>query len=68
MLIPLEWDYAEWSPLIEEFLPAVKGLKMPTPATEYSLIITGMASPTTTEALAVAHMKLTTQGLPGPLK
>ena len=68
MLIPLEWDYAEWSPLVEEFLPAVKGLKMPTPATEYSLIITGMASPTTTEALTVAHMKLTTQGLPGPLK
>jgi hypothetical protein len=68
MLIPLEWDYAEWSPLVNAFVPAVKEVKLPTPATGHSLVITGVASPTTVSALAAANMNLTTKALPGPLK
>ncbi len=68
MLIPLEWDYAEWSPLVNAFVPAVKEVKLPSPVTGHSLVITGVASPTTVSALAAANMNLTTKALPGPLK
>jgi len=49
-------------------VPAVKEVKLPTPATGHSLVITGVASPTTVSALAAANMNLTTKALPGPLK
>lgn len=68
ILIPLEWDYAEWSPLVEAFVPAVKELKGATPATGYSLVITGVTSPTTAKALAAGGMGVQTKALPGPLK
>ncbi len=68
LLIPIEWDYAEWSPSLEAFVPAVKELKMPTPATGNSLVITGVVSPTTARELAARNMTVVVKALPGPLK
>jgi hypothetical protein len=68
VIVPLQWDYLAWTAMADAFLTALKAEKLPTPATGYTVVITGVASPKATEALAKSGVNLKTKALPGPLQ
>ena len=68
VVVPIQWDYAAWTPMTERFITALKAQKFATPVSGYAVILTGVVSPMTAQALADPGVKLTTKALPGPLQ
>jgi hypothetical protein len=68
VVVPIQWDYVAWTPMTERFITALKAHKFTTPVSGYSVILTGVVSPMTAEALAARAVNLTTTALPGPLQ
>jgi hypothetical protein len=68
VVVPIQWDYAAWTQMTEDFTNALKNRKFTTPASGYSVVLTGVASPMTAQALAARGVNLTTKALPGPLQ
>ena len=54
--------------MTEQFITALKGRKFNPPATGFSVILTGVISPMTAQALAARAVNVTTKALPGPLQ
>jgi hypothetical protein len=68
VVVPIQWDYAAWTPLAESFVTALKDEKFTSLISGYSLIITGVVSPMTAQALSARGISVTTKALPGPLQ
>ena len=68
VVVPIQWDYAAWTPATERFITALKAETFTNPASGYAVILTGVASPMTAKALAARGVNLTTKALPGPLQ
>ena len=68
VVVPIQWDYAAWTPPAGQFITALKAKKFATPAAAYTVLITGIASPMASQALVESHVNLMTKGLPGPLQ
>jgi hypothetical protein len=68
VVVPIQWDYAAWTPMTENFVTALKGWKFTTPVSGYAIVLTGVVSPMTAQALAARDVKVTTKALPGPLQ
>jgi hypothetical protein len=54
--------------MTEQFITALKAQKFTPPASGYSIILTGVVSPMTAEALAARGVNVKTKALPGPLQ
>ena len=67
VVVPIQWDYAAWTPATERFITALKAQKFTTPVSGYTVILTGVVSPMTAQALAARGVNVTTKALPGPL-
>jgi len=68
VVVPIQWDYAAWTPTTERFITALKAQKFATSVSGYTIILTGIVSPMTAQALAERGVKVTTKALPGPLQ
>jgi hypothetical protein len=68
VVVPIQWDYVAWTPVTERFITALKAQKFTTPVSGYTVILTGVVSPMTTQALAARGVNVTTKALPGPLQ
>jgi len=68
VVVPIQWDYVTWTPMAAQFVSALKARKLATPATAYTVMISGAASPTATQALAGLGVNLVTKAVPGPLQ
>jgi hypothetical protein len=68
VVVPIQWDYAAWTPATERFITALKAEKFTNPVSGYAVILTGVASAMTAKALAARGVNLTTKALPGPLQ
>ena len=68
VVVPIQWDYVAWTPLTERFITALKAQKFIIPVSGYSVILTGVVSPMTAQALAARGVNVTTKALPGPLQ
>jgi hypothetical protein len=68
VVVPIQWDYAAWTPMTEGFINALKGWKFASPVSGYTVILTGVVSSLTAQALAARDVKITTKALPGPLQ
>ena len=68
LVVPIQWDYVAWTPMTERFVTAIKARKFATPVSGYAVILTGVVSPMTAQALAASGVKVTPKALPGPLK
>ena len=67
-VVPIQWDYAAWTPMTERFITALKAQKFSNPVSGYTVMITGVVSPLTAQALAARGVKVVTKALPGPLQ
>jgi len=67
VVVPIQWDYAAWTPAAERFITALKAQKFATPVSGYAVILTGVVSPMAAKALAAQGANVTTKTLPGPL-
>jgi hypothetical protein len=45
VVVPIQWDYAAWTPMTERFIAALKAQKLTTPVFGYNVILTGVVSP-----------------------
>jgi hypothetical protein len=54
--------------MTERFITALKAQKFATPVSGYRVMLTGVVSPLTAQALAARGVKVTTKALPGPLQ
>ena len=61
VVVPIQWDYATWTLATERFVTALKAEKFTTRASGYAVIVTGVVSPMTAQALAARGVKLTTR-------
>ena len=68
VIVPIQWDYVAWTPMAAQFITALKARKFAAPATAYTVMINGIASPAATQALAGLGVNLATKALPGPLQ
>jgi hypothetical protein len=68
VVVPIQWDYVAWTPMAERFITALKAQKFDTPVSGYTVILTGVVSPMTAQALAARGVNVTTKALPGPLQ
>jgi hypothetical protein len=68
VVVPIQWDYVAWTPMTERFIIALKAQKFTTPVSGYSVILTGVVSPMSAQALAARGVNVTTKALPGPLQ
>jgi len=68
VVVPIQWDYAAWTPAADQFITALKAKKFSAPAAAYTVMITGIASPLANEALATRKVNLMVKALPGPLQ
>jgi hypothetical protein len=68
VVVPIQWDYVAWTPMTERFITALKAQKFTTLVSGYSVILTGVVSPITAQALAARGVNVTTKALPGPLQ
>ena len=68
VVVPIQWDYAAWTPMTERFITALKAQKFTTPVAGYTVILTGVVSPMTAQTLAALRVNVTTKALPGPLQ
>ena len=68
VVIPIQWDYVAWTPMAERFITALEAQKFTTPVSGYAVILTGVVSPITAQALAARGVRITSKALPGPLQ
>ena len=68
VVVPIQWDYVAWTAGTSQFVTALKAATFPKPATAYSAMITGVASPMATDALTKLGVSLQQKSLPGPLQ
>ena len=68
VVVPIQWDYAAWTPTTERFITALKAQKFATSVSGYTVILTGIVSPMTAQALAERGVKVTSKALPSPLQ
>ncbi len=68
LIVPVEWDYAAWTPAVDSFLTNLKAQKFATPVSGYAVYLTGAASPAALDAAKARAIEVTTKALPGPLK
>jgi hypothetical protein len=68
VVLPIQWDYVAWTPVTERFITALEAQKFTTPVYGYTVILTGVVSPMTAQALATRGVNVTTKALPGPLQ
>ena len=68
VVVPIEWDYVAWTPMTDRFITALKAQKFTSPVSGYSVILTGVVSPLTAQALDARGVNVTTKALPGPLQ
>ncbi len=68
IVVPVQWDYLAWTPDTANFINALKTQKFPSPATGFTIMINGTASPLATQSLADLKVNLVTLALPGPLQ
>jgi hypothetical protein len=68
VVVPIQWDYAAWTPMTDHFITALKAQKFTSPVSGYSVILTGVVSPLTAQALDARGVNVTTKALPGPLQ
>jgi hypothetical protein len=54
--------------MAERFITALKAQKFDSASSGYAVILTGVVSPLTAQALAARAVKVTTKALPGPLQ
>jgi hypothetical protein len=68
VVVPIQWDYVAWTPMTDRFITALKTQKFTSPVSGYSVILTGVVSPLTAQALDARGVNVTTKALPGPLQ
>jgi hypothetical protein len=68
VVVPIQWDYVAWTPMVERFITALKAAKLGAPPTGYLVAITGVVSPMAGEALTARGIKFAEKQLPNPLK
>jgi hypothetical protein len=68
VVVPIQWDYVAWTPMVERFITALKAAKLGARATGYLVALTGVVSPLAGEALAARGIKVLEKQLPNPLK
>jgi hypothetical protein len=67
LVLPIQWDYAAWTPLAGKFIAELQAQKVVQPVTGYAIMTTGDVSPMAKKELAARGINLTTKALPGPL-
>ncbi len=68
VVVPIQWDYVAWTPMVERFVTALKAAKLGAPPTGYLVALTGVVSPMAGEALTTSGIKFFEKQLPSPLK
>jgi hypothetical protein len=68
VVVPIQWDYVAWTPMTERFITALKAQKFAAPVSGCTVILTGVVSPMTAQALAARGVNVKTKALPGPLQ
>jgi hypothetical protein len=68
VVVPIQWDYVAWTPQTDRFVAAIKAQKFSSPASSYSVILTGVVSPLAAQALSARRVSVITKALPGPLQ
>lgn len=69
LLVPLEWDYAAWTPAAADFISAIQAGRIGDRTFKgFHVYLTGVASEATKTALAASGIALTERALPGPLR
>jgi len=68
VVVPIQWDYVAWTPMVERFITALKAVKLGAPPTGYLVALTGVVSPMAGEALTTRGIKFFAKQLPNPLK
>ncbi|HEY5769347.1 MAG TPA: hypothetical protein VIS71_05820 [Terrimicrobium sp.] len=67
VVVPIQWDYVAWTPMVERFITALKAAKLGAPPTGYLVALTGVVSPMAGEALTTRGIKFFEKQLPNPL-
>lgn len=67
LVLPIQWDYAAWTPLAGKFVAELQAQKVVQPVTGYAIMMTGDVTPRAKKELEAHGIKLTTKALPGPL-
>jgi hypothetical protein len=68
VVVPIQWDYVAWTPMVERFITALKAANLGARATGYLVALTGVVSPMAAEALTTRGIKFLEKQLPNPLK
>jgi hypothetical protein len=68
VVVPIQWDYVAWTPMVERFITALKAAHLGARATGYLVALTGVVSPMAGEALTTRGIKFLEKQLPNPLK
>ena len=68
VVVPIQWDYVDWTPMVERFITALKAANLGARATGYFVALTGVVSPMAGEALTARGIKFSEKQLPNPLK
>jgi hypothetical protein len=66
VIVPIQWDYVAWTPMAGQFITALKARKFAAPATAYTVMINGIASPVATQALAGTRREPGNEGVARP--
>ena len=68
VVVPIQWDYAAWTPLGDRFISALKAASFVPAPTGYVIMLTGDVSPVALQALTARGVAASVRALPGPLK
>ncbi len=68
VVVPIQWDYVAWTPMVERFITALKAAKFATRPSGYLVAITGVVSPMAADALNARGIKFAEKQLPNPLR
>ncbi len=68
VVVPIQWDYVAWTPMVERFITALKAAKFTTRPSGYLVAITGVVSPMAADALNARGIKFAEKQLPNPLR
>jgi hypothetical protein len=68
VVVPIQWDYVAWTPMVERFITALKAAKFTARPSGYLVAITGVVSPMTAGALTARGIKFAEKQLPNPLR
>ena len=68
VVVPIQWDYVAWTPMVERFITALKAAHFSAHPTAYLVALTGVVSPMAGEALTARGIKFLEKQLPSPLR